>query len=151
MADIRSSIDRPVAIRQHLTAGNNFSGVTPADGGGAMTPTFASDIYKFDDMTAGGLFDPTNAMYDFERSEALYLIAVEIKLADQTSWKLERSDVDDNTSTLYSGTTDSYVYYAENDRRIVLWGSTLKLTTVGASATMMATLVFVPYKFARFQ
>jgi len=149
MADIRSSVDRPVAIRQHLTAGNNFSGVTPADGGGAMTPTFASDIYKFDDMTAGGLFDPTNAMYEFERSDALYLIAAEMKLADQSSWKLERVDVDSNVVEIFTGTTGTYFNYSESDKVVLLWGSTLKLTTVAASAAMTATLIFIPYKYAR--
>lgn len=149
MADIRSSVDRPVAIRQHLTAGNNFSGVTPADGGGSMTPTFASDIYKFDDMTAGGLFDPTNAMYEFERSGALYLIAAEMKLADQTSWKIERVDVDSNAVEIFTGTTGTYFNYSESDKVVLLWGSTLKLTTVAASTAMTVTFIFVPYKYAR--
>lgn len=149
MADIRSSVDRPVAIRQHLLAGNNFSGVAPADGGGSMTPTFGNDIYKFDSMTAGGLFEPDNDMYEFERAEALYLVGAEMQLSNQSSWQIERTDVDGNDLVIYSGTTESSVYITEDVKIVLLWGTSLKLTTVGATGAMVATFKFVPYKTSR--
>ena len=149
MADNRSTIDRPVAIRQHLTAGNNFSGIAPADGGGAMTPVFANDIYKFDNMTAGGLFDPTSALYEFERTESLYLVGAELDLSNQTSWQLERVDVDGNSLVIYDGTNETSVYITEDVKILLLWGTKLTFTTVGATGAMTVTLKLVPYDVSR--
>lgn len=144
-----ATIDRPVAIRQTMKAGANFSGSAPADGGSPLSPTLADDIFKFAEGTVGGLFDFTNTYYSFESRGALELLAVELLLNDQSSWKLEHKDADGNLVTVYSGTTDATVVESMEKSLVLLWGSKLLLTTVGATGAMTGSITVAPYRWPR--
>lgn len=144
-----ATIDRPIAIRQTMKAGGNFSGSAPSDGGVPLSPTLADDIFKFAEGDVGGLFDFTNAYYAFESRGALELLAVELTLNDQSSWKLEHEDVDGNLVTVYSGTTDATFVATGEKSLVLLWGSKLLLTTVGATGAMTGSIVVAPYRWPK--
>jgi hypothetical protein len=120
-----------VGIKQTMTATNNFGGLLPT-----TTPAMTGKLYIFPTDTQGGLFDPGN------ESQVVRLVAVELDLANQTSWKLEFVDADSNAYTLYSGTTEASYFVTDPEILYLLPGETLKLTTVGATAAMSATLKF---------
>lgn len=142
MATVLAKVERPCAIRQTMTATNDFNGAAPTAG----APTFEDDIFKHATGVAGGLFDPTNAYYAFEPLDALDLIGVELELADQTSWSVTRTDVDGGSVVLFSGTIETSFVTTEETKIVLLWGSTITLVTTGATTAMTATLKFKPHK-----
>lgn len=141
MAVVQATIDRPVAIRQQITAGNQFDGTAPGS-----APTFADDIYKFAAATAGGLFDPTDtAKYSFPQKEALELIDVGLTLVGQSAWSLSLVDPDAVERVVFSGTTETSFASTEETQVIILPGSKLKLTTTGATGALTAALTIQPH------
>jgi len=142
--DIMARIDRPVAIRQSLTAGHDFAGIAPVNGSPASRPVFSSDIYKFENLSAGGLFDPTNDYYAFETLDSLLLIGVELTMGTQNAWTVDRVDADGNVVTLWSGTTESSYIVPESGRLLLPWGTKIQVTTTGASGAMQAIARFAP-------
>jgi hypothetical protein len=141
MPSIAATIDRPVAIRQEITAGNQFDGTAPG-----AAPTFANDIYAFAPAAAGGLFDPTNTTaFSFPQKEALELIDVGLAMIGQSAWSLSMVDPDANERVLFSGTNETSFASTEETQIIVLPGAKLKLTTTGATGVMTASLVLQPH------
>jgi hypothetical protein len=146
--DVVSRIDRPVAIRQALLAGNDFSGIAPVNGSPASRPSFSSDIYAFANLTDGGLFDPTNGYYAFEAADALLLTGVELTLGTQSAWTIDRVDADGNVATLWSGTTEASYIVPEASRLLLPWGTKIRVTTTGASGALQITARFAPASLA---
>lgn len=143
MTTVAAKINRPVAIRQVTVAGNDFGSAAPEDVVGPISPVFADDIYKFDDLVAGGLFDPTNSYYAFEPRETLVLIGVEFDFAGATSWTFDLIDVDGNVMNIWKGTETTFVVTADT-HIMLMWGTKLGLTTGGSALAMHATLKLAP-------
>jgi hypothetical protein len=147
-----ATIDRPVAIRQELSAGNNFDGSAPESGGLPLVPTFDHDTFVHTVGDKGGLFDPWDTTrYTFPKRDSLILAGMELKLGGQTTWKLELVDAFGTVTQVYNGTTETTVVKGAWDipaGLIITWGSKLKLTTVGASTAMVATLKLGPNDLA---
>lgn len=146
-----ATIDRPVAIRQELKAGNNFDGSAPEDTGVPLTPTFDHDTFVFLAGTKGGLFDPWAAPLSFPSRDSLLLAGMELKLGGQSTWKLELVDAFGTVTQVYNGTNEATVVKGAWDipaGLIITWGSKLKLTTAGASGAMVATLKLGPNDLA---
>ena len=141
MANVKATIDRPVAIRQEITATNDFDGTAPSG-----APTFSNDIYAYIAEAAGGLFDPTDTTnYAFPQGEALELIDVGLKLGGQSAWALSMVDPDANERVIFSGTNETSFASTEETQVIILPGGKLKLTTTGATAALIASLVIRPH------
>jgi hypothetical protein len=137
-------IERPCGIKQQVSAGGNFDGSAPAG-----DPTLADDLFVFAAESDGGLFDPTSSKYAFEHRTALCLVAIELKLANQSAWSVTKLDKDGLEVTVLSGTTEANVVRGMHSTQlplILLWGEKLKVSTTGATTgPMAATLKFAPY------
>lgn len=139
---VMSTVERPCAIRQVIATGNNFGDDAPL---GVLT--FANDTFKFASHTTGGRFDPTDsALYAFERLDALVLLGIELKMANQTTWKVELKDVDGGLTILASGTTELSYIRGSDDPIVLLWGSQVVITTTGSPTGMIGTVKLAPYK-----
>jgi len=146
------SVGGPVGIRQIMNAGSNFDGVAPDLAGVPIVPTYENYLYTFAGGDKGGLFDPSAAtLYGFNKPDAVDLIGVEIDLADQTSWKIEKLSADASLDVIevWTGTTESEHIVLDPLRLVLLWGEKFRLTTAAATATMRATLKFEPHKTGR--
>lgn len=136
-------VSGPVGIRQSMAAGSNFDGNAPESGAVPLSPTWTGTLFAFADGDKGGLFDFTSDLYTFDR-DPLRLIAVHLKLADQSAWSMSVLDADDNAAVIYSGTTEASYFTTIENGTVLLWGSKLKLTTTGASAAMVAMVLVAP-------
>lgn len=128
---IENTEGKVIAIKQTISAGNNFTGVAPT-----TTPVLSGNGYTYPADSQGGLFDPGNT------SNTLAVAGIYIDFADQTSWKLEIVDNDANPVVLFSGTTEDEFAVTADTVIFVLPGETLKLTTVGATAAISAIIEF---------
>jgi len=151
MATVLAKVERLCAIHQAIKAGSDFAGLTPKDGGPlvALVPTFADDIFEFAPGLEGGLFDPTDdTLYAFEPKDALRVVAIELALGgNQSTWKVELKDINDNLVELFSGTTEvSFVTSDTTQIHLpILWGSKILVTTTGGVDAMTAKLKFEPH------
>jgi hypothetical protein len=138
----------PVAIRQVLEATNNFTGAAVADGGVAKSPVYTAFSFIYAAADTGGLFDPSaTTLYGFDRPDPVDLIGVSLDLDDQTSWSLDKYSADGaHVSNIASGTTEASYEKTDDFRVTLLWGQTIKLTTLGATKTLSAELTFEPHK-----
>lgn len=128
---IENTEGKVIAIKQTVSAGNNFTGVAPT-----TTPVLSGNVYTYPVDTQGGLFDPENS------ANTLILAGILLDLADQSSWKIELVDNDANPVVLFSGTTEDEFVVTSDTVVNILPGETLKLTTVGATAEIIATVKF---------
>lgn len=150
MATDLATINGPVAIRQRVSAGNNFGGVAPENTGVALVPTFADSIYKFTAGTDGGLFDFWGGPYSFRKCNALYLFDIELILDAGTAWSISSEDPDGFAITIASGTGASYfagIHNAPLPYPILPNGLVKLVTTGGAGGAKTARLKlghFVP-------
>jgi len=141
-----ATTQRPIMIRQTMTAGSNFSGVAPANGGTPVTPTLENDIWKFATATAGGLFQPSADLYSFERAEALDVVGIYLKLANQSAFTVVFEDEDGFAATIYTGTTATSWMRTAESPIVLTYTSKLKITTTGATATMTAGVILQPHR-----
>jgi hypothetical protein len=138
--------DRPVAIRHQLKAGNDFEGLAPADGATPLVPSFDHDTWKYADGTHGGLFDPYQDPFTWQKRDSLLIAGVELKLGGQSAWSLALVDPFGTETVLRKGTNETSFVQGVHELGavVMLWGSMFKLTTTGASGAMVATLKFGP-------
>lgn len=114
-----------LAIIQHsISAGGNFNGTDPG-----TTPVIDKDIKRYPAAAAGGLFD-------FQVDQPHDVVAIELHLANQTSWSIVKEDSDGDDIELAAGTTDSEYVLRSSDRFVLTEGEKLKVTTAGATTAM---------------
>ena len=131
-------LDRPFAIRQRISAGGNFNATEPPG-----APSATNQVFKFATAATGGKIDLSSSKYDvFEDGQMYELDQMELKLGGQSSWKLEKVNDDGDLVTVLSGTTEASTSLNPSDRVLVHKTESLALTTVGATAGMVATLWF---------
>ena len=150
MPTIIPQVAGPVAIRQEMQAGSNFSGTAPDDGSPlAFTYVGAECYFKFGAGTAGGgLFDFWDGVYPFHPVKPLYLVGVELDLANQTSWSVSIEDPDSNSMAIHNGTTESSFLSGINGPVIpviLMPGSVVKVVTAAATQALIATIKVQQY------
>lgn len=148
MSTVKATKLGPVAIRQRVKAGSNFSGVAPIDTATPLLPTFEEGIYKFAAGTDAGMFSFWGGLYNFSETDALYLLSIELILDSGTNWKLYAADHDgyaieikSGTGTYFCGMNATPLPYP------ILPLGTISLVTTGATAAATAKLKvshFVP-------
>lgn len=139
-----ATINRPVGIRQEIKAGSQFDGSLPEDGGSPLLPTFLHDTFVYAAGDKGGLFDPTDLNMSFEKRAPLVIVGIEFKLADQTDWQLDIIDPFGTAIAMLAGGNDESYFEGSLPGVIILWGTKFKLTTVGATQAMVATIKLAP-------
>lgn len=111
-------------IQQTITAGGNFGGVLPP---GSATPD--KDVNRFAPAATGGRFD-------FSISGPHEISAIEIKLANQSSWSISKKDSDGDLVVLFSGTTETSFVMKASERSLLYEGEVLELVTAAATTAM---------------
>lgn len=128
------------SIRQHITAGSNWTGVIPT-----TVRAWANWIFSYPTDTVGGLFRPYNlALYG--SSQAMKLVGFEFMGGAQATWSLSLVDADSKVQVLYSGTTDTSFVSTESSAVVLQIGEELRLVSAGASGAMLAKCKFAPYE-----
>lgn len=138
----------PVAIRQRVKAGSNFSGVAPIDGANPLLPTYEESIYKFAAGTDAGMFSFWGGLYNFSETDALYLLSIELLLDAGTAWHLYAADHDGYAVEIKTGTGPYFCGMNATPLPYpILPLGTISLVTTGAVAAATAKLKvshFVP-------
>jgi hypothetical protein len=128
------------AIRQVITAGDDFNGAAPTT---EFVDTNGVRAYPTD--TVGGLFDFSVLNTDLPIS----IRTVQLFLADATSWQIDIGDSSGDISVA-SGVGDATALYMPDGDLTLAPGQTLKVETSGASAAMYAVVVFAPASIGGF-
>lgn len=128
---IEESEGKTIAIKQTITAGNNFTGVAPT-----TTAALAGAVYTYPADSQGGLFSPGN------NNTTLQIVGIELDLSDQTAWDVSLIDNDSNAFLLFSGTTEGEFVTTADTIVNLLPGETVQVTTTGASQPLIATIKF---------
>lgn len=111
-------------IQQSISAAGNFDGTLPP---GTSAPS--KDIIRFPPAATGGLFQ-------FSLTRPHRLVAVELKLANQTSWTIHKRDSDGDEILLWSGTTEQQFVILTQDKVLVLEDELIVVRTVAATTAM---------------
>ena len=119
-------------LEQKLTAGNDWTGVTPT-----------TDIVRLDNIEyylediQGGLFDPipSDALY---RQPPVMVRSVELKLGGQSIWTVHKRDRDGDELLIMCGTTETDFLSTEMDSFPMTVGQFLVIRSTGATAKLIA-------------
>ena len=148
MPTIKSTINGPAEIRQLVSAGNEFSGVAPTNGGTPLAPMLEDSIYKFAAGTDGGMFNFWAALYSFRKWNALYLLSIELLVDVGTAWTLRAADPDGYAVDIKSGTGNYFCGMNATPLPYpILPKGTISLVTSGSTNALCAKLKvchFVP-------
>ena len=107
-------------IQQSITASNNFNKTAPT---GASVAD--KDMERFPAEAAGGKFD-------FENSDPLQLVSIELKLGGQSAWSVEKEDSDGDLIELFSGTIETEFVAMQKDLGLLTEGESILVSTTGA-------------------
>lgn len=130
---------RPVAIRQTVTAGNQFDGTAPLT---TAVPTVTSGLVDYPAAGAGGLFRWTNLGENPYQVLRILEIVLDFGGVAVDSWALDIVEDGQPDNNFVEGGVDPG--YLDRDPQLQLHpGQSLKLTTVGATAELTATITAV--------
>jgi hypothetical protein len=128
-----------------ILAGDDFDGTVPGTDSDLLNGAL---VYAPD--AAGGLFRLPISRDDDDKELQLPAVSghsrtvqsVRVSFGGQTSWSLSIIDEKGNSTLWISGTLETSMVITEGDRITLTPGSTLKLSTSGASTAMVAAIAF---------
>lgn len=121
------------AIRQVVTAGNQFDGTVPDAG----SPTNIHGVLTYPDDNNGGRFDFPESVNPY----LIYSFQAYMGGAPMTLWALNLID-SVGTVPLVTGTNENYIFWTPNNPAVVIPGQHVTFTTTGSNKKMYAIMIY---------